>query len=65
MIKKIRDGIKKLITRNYLKIHLLDSRSTVDLKLYRAPITDEFAEDALNFAATNIVLLVGIYKRGK
>lgn len=29
------------------------------------PISDEFAEYALNLAATNIVLLVGIYKRGK
>jgi len=28
------------------------------------PISDEFAEYALNLAATNIVLLVGIYKRG-
>lgn len=28
-------------------------------------ISDEFAEYALNLAATNIVLLVGIYKRGK
>ena len=28
------------------------------------PILDEFAEYALNLAATNIVLLVGIYKRG-
>lgn len=27
------------------------------------PISDEFAEYALNLAATNIVLLVGIYKR--
>jgi len=26
------------------------------------PISDEFAEYALNLAATNIVLLVGIYK---
>lgn len=26
-------------------------------------ISDEFAEYALNLAATNIVLLVGIYKR--
>lgn len=32
--------------------------STVEL------ISDEFAEYALNLAATNIVLLVGIYKRG-
>lgn len=29
------------------------------------PISDEFAEYALNLAATNIVLLVGIYKKGK
>lgn len=29
------------------------------------PISDEFAEYALNLAATNIVLMVGIYKRGK
>lgn len=29
------------------------------------PISDEFVEYALNLAATNIVLLVGIYKRGK
>lgn len=29
------------------------------------PISDEFAEYALNLAAANIVLLVGIYKRGK
>lgn len=28
-------------------------------------ISDEFAEYALNLATTNIVLLVGIYKRGK
>ena len=28
------------------------------------PISDEFAEYALNLAAANIVLLVGIYKRG-
>lgn len=28
-------------------------------------ISDEFAEYALNLAATNIVLLVRIYKRGK
>ena len=28
-------------------------------------ISDEFAEYALNLAATNIVLLVGIYKRGR
>lgn len=28
-------------------------------------ISDEFAEYALNLAATNIVLLVGMYKRGK
>lgn len=28
-------------------------------------ISDEFAEYALNLAATNIVLLVGIYKKGK
>lgn len=28
-------------------------------------ISDEFAEYTLNLAATNIVLLVGIYKRGK
>ena len=28
-------------------------------------ISDEFAEYALNLAATNIVILVGIYKRGK
>lgn len=28
------------------------------------PISDEFAEYALNLAATNIVLLVGIYKKG-
>lgn len=27
------------------------------------PISDEFAEYALNLAAINIVLLVGIYKR--
>lgn len=27
------------------------------------PISDEFAEYALNLAETNIVLLVGIYKR--
>lgn len=27
------------------------------------PISDEFAEYALNLAATNIVLLVGIYKK--
>lgn len=26
-------------------------------------VSDEFAEYALNLAATNIVLLVGIYKR--
>ena len=29
------------------------------------PISDEFTEYALNMAATNIVLLVEIYKRGK
>lgn len=29
------------------------------------PISDEFAEYALNLAATNIVLLVGMYKRKK
>lgn len=29
------------------------------------PISDEFAEYALNLAVTNIVSLVGIYKRGK
>ncbi len=29
------------------------------------PISDEFAEYALNLAATNIVLLVGIYRREK
>lgn len=29
------------------------------------PISDEFAEYALNLAATNIVLLVGIYKKEK
>lgn len=29
------------------------------------PISDEFVEYALNLAATNIVLLVGIYKRGR
>lgn len=29
------------------------------------PISDEFAEYSLNLTATNIVLLVGIYKRGK
>lgn len=29
------------------------------------PIIDEFAEYALNLVATNIVLLVGTYKRGK
>ncbi len=29
------------------------------------PISDDFAEYALNLAATNIVLMVGIYKRGK
>lgn len=28
------------------------------------PISDEFAECVLNLATTNIVLLVGIYKRG-
>lgn len=28
-------------------------------------ISEEFAEYALNLAATNIVLLVGVYKRGK
>ncbi len=28
------------------------------------PISDEFAEYALNLAATNVVLLVGIYKKG-
>lgn len=28
-------------------------------------ISDEFAEYALNLVVTNIVLLVGIYKRGK
>lgn len=28
-------------------------------------ISDEFAEYALNLAAANIVLLVGIYKKGK
>lgn len=28
------------------------------------PISDEFAEYALNLVVTNIVLLVGIYKRG-
>ena len=27
-------------------------------------ISDEFAEYALNLAATNIVLLVGVYKNG-
>jgi len=27
------------------------------------PISDEFAEYALNLAATNIVLFVGIYRR--
>lgn len=29
------------------------------------PISDEFAEYALNLAATNIVLLAGIYKETK
>ncbi len=29
------------------------------------PISDEFAEYALNLVVTNIVLSVGIYKRGK
>lgn len=28
-----------------------------------SPISDEFAEYALNLAAANIVLMVGIYKR--
>lgn len=28
------------------------------------PISDEFVKYALNLAATNIVLLVGLYRRG-
>lgn len=64
---------------SYMSSHLTNLRTTLDtgLPVVRnknsghgqgstvTPISDEFAEYALNLAATNIVLLVGIYKRGK
>lgn len=62
---------------SYMSSHLTNLRTTLEtgLPVVRnknaghgqgstvVPISDEFAEYALNLAATNIVLLVGIYKR--
>lgn len=64
---------------SYMSSHLTNLRTTLEtgLPVVRnknaghgqgsivTPISDGFAEYALNLAATNIVLLVGIYKRGK
>lgn len=64
---------------SYMSSHMTNLRTTLEtgLPVVRnknsghgqgsavTPISDEFAEYALNLAATNIVLLVGIYKRGK
>lgn len=64
---------------SYMSTHMASLRSTLEtgLPVVRNKnaghgqgsivtlISDEFAEYALNLAATNIVLLVGIYKRGK
>ncbi len=63
----------------YMSSHMANLRTTLEtgLPVVRnktsghgqgsvvTPISDEFAEYALNLAATNVVLLVGIYKRGK
>lgn len=63
---------------SYMSSHLANLRTTLEtgLPVVRnknaghgqgsavEPISDEFAEYALNLAVTNIVLLVGIYKRG-
>lgn len=64
---------------SYMSAHMASLRTTLEtgLPVVRnkkaghgqgstvALISDEFAEYALNLAATNIVLLVGIYKNGK
>lgn len=64
---------------SYMSSHLSNLRTTLEtgLPVVRnknaghgqgstvTPISDEFAEYALNLAATNIVLLVGIYKSNK
>lgn len=64
---------------SYMSAHMASLKSTLEtgLPVVRnknaghgqgsivTPISDEFAEYALNLAATNIVLLVGIYKREK
>lgn len=64
---------------SYMSSHMANLRTTLEsgLPVVRnktsghgqgstvTPISDEFAEYALNLTATNIVLLVGIYKRGK
>ncbi len=64
---------------SYMSSHMASLRTTLETGLPAVrnknaghgqgsavtPIPDEFAEYALNLAATNIVLLVGIYKRGK
>ncbi len=64
---------------SYMSSHMANLRTTLEtgLPVVRnktsghgqgsavIPISDEFAEYALNLAATNIVLMVGIYKRGK
>lgn len=64
---------------SYMSTHMASLRTTLEtgLPVVRnknaghgqgsivTPISDEFAEYALNLAATNIVMLVGIYKREK
>jgi len=64
---------------SYMSAHMTSLRTTLEtgLPVVRnknaghgqgstvTPISDEFAEYALNLAATNIVFLVGIYKREK